>query len=110
MPALLDAHKSTIVKLCQDFGVTRLEVFGSVVTDAFDPLRSDIDFLVSYPEGYDFGPWLGRFQELEEALAEALAHPVNLVMTSALRNPGFAHEASKTRQVIFDAAHLTHAA
>jgi predicted nucleotidyltransferase len=107
---LIESHRPAIIDLCRAFGVARLEVFGSVMTDAFDPARSDVDFLVSYPAGYDFGPWLKRFQDLEAALASELGRPVNLVMTSALRNEGFAREAGKTRQVIFDAANLSHAA
>jgi len=80
------------------------------MTDRYDPGRSDIDFLVSYPAGYDFGPWPGRLQDLEAAMAAELGRPVNLVMTSALRNEGFAREANKTRRVIFDAGDRSHAA
>jgi predicted nucleotidyltransferase len=107
---LIESHRTAIIELCHAFGVARLEVFGSVMTDAFDPARSDIDFLVAYPPDYDYGPWLGRFQDLEAALAAELGRPVNLVMMSALGNDGFAREAGKTRRVIFDAANLSHAA
>ncbi len=107
---VIEQHQDAITELCRTFGVARLDVFGSVMTDRFDPEHSDVDFLVSYPEGYDFGPWLGRFQDLEAALAEELGRPVNLVMTSALRNEGFAREAGKTRKMIFDAGDLAHAA
>ncbi len=37
---------------------------------SFDEARSDVDFLVEYPPGYEFGLWLYRFQELEDDLAE----------------------------------------
>ncbi len=48
-------HIPEIRTLCREFGVSKLEIFGSAVTDAFDPGRSDVDFLVEYPERYDFG-------------------------------------------------------
>ena len=35
---------------CARFGVARLRVFGSVLTDHFDPQASDIDFLVDFLE------------------------------------------------------------
>ena len=106
MNPLIERNRQAILSLCRSYGVARLELFGSAATDAFDPERSDVDFLVTYPPGYDFGPWLGRFQDLEEALAGVLGHKVNLVMTSALKNRLFAREAAKTRTVIHDASHI----
>ncbi len=79
-------HREAILALCREYGVARLELFGSASTDAFDPERSDVDFLVEYPPEYEFGPWLSRFQEFEQALAGVLGRDVDLVMTSALRN------------------------
>lgn len=96
--------------LCRTYGVRRLELFGSAATNAFDLERSDIDFIVEYPPGYDFGPWLSRFQEFEESLAELLGRNVDLVMTSALGNPWFNREAAKTRTVIYDASRISEVA
>jgi len=104
MNPLIERHREAIRKLCRDYGVARLELFGSAATDAFDPDRSDVDFIVEYPSDYDFGPWLARFQELEEALAGVLGHEVDLVMPSALENRWFNREAAKTRTVIYDAS------
>ena len=101
-PIIVD-HLHEIVALCRQFGVERLEVFGSIATPAFDPTMSDVDFLVTYPEGYDHGPWLGRVQDFESALASVLGRDVDLVMPHALRKSEFAAEAAKTRTVIYDA-------
>ena len=99
---VIQPHLEAIRALCQEYGVARLEVFGSAQTDQFDPERSDIDFLVEYPPGYDYGPWLGRFQDLKAALAEVVGRKVDLVMTSAIRRDGFRREAAKTRTVVCD--------
>ena len=48
---VLAEHLKAIRALCRDFGVSRLEVFGSVCTPESDPERCDIDFLVEYPPG-----------------------------------------------------------
>ena len=104
MLAITEEKRDAIRALCREYGVARLEVFGSVMGDAFDPERSDVDFLVTYPEGYDFGPWMGRVQDLEAALAEIVGSNVDLVMSSALRNRWFRREADKTRVVIYDAS------
>ena len=103
MHPIIENHLEDIVELCRQFGVERLEAFGSVTTPTFDPMRSDIDFIVMYPASYDYGAWLGRVQDLEAALAKILGRDVDLVMSHALRKPQFAAEAAKTRIVIYDA-------
>lgn len=110
MNPLIEQHREAIVALCQEFGVSRLELFGSAMTSAFDPEHSDIDFIVEYPPHYDFGPWLTRFQALEESLTQVLGRDVDLVMTSALRNRWFNREAAKTRTVIYDASQVSEVA
>src|ERR671918_729442 len=92
---LIERNLEGIRALAQEYGVARLEVFGSVCTPEFDPESSDVDFLVEYPEGYDFGPWLGRYQDLEADLALLLGCKMDLVMTPALRNKWFRREAEK---------------
>ncbi len=110
MIAVIQQHREAILALCREYGVARLEIFGSAATDAFDPDRSDVDFLVEYPPDYDFGPWLSRFQELEQGLSNLLGRHVDLVMTSALRNRWFNREAAKTRTVIYDASQISEVA
>jgi uncharacterized protein len=99
-----------IRELARGYGVRRLEVFGSACTRAWDPERSDVDFLVEYPPGYDFGPVVERFLALEADLAALLGRKVELVMTTALRNPYFIQEAAKTRTVVYDASEDVRAA
>ena len=96
-------HLEGIRALCREFGVLRLEAFGSVCTPDFDPECSDVDFLVEYPPDYDFGPWLTRYFALGEALASLLRHKVDLVMTSAMRKKYFIQSANETRQLLYAA-------
>lgn len=104
MHPLIEQHKEAIRALCREFGVKRHELFGSAATDEFDPDRSDVDFLVEYPDDYDFGPWIGRLQDLERNLATEPGRDVDLVMTSALKNRWFKRTAELTRMVIYDAS------
>jgi predicted nucleotidyltransferase len=99
----LAEHLEAIRALCREFGVARLEVFGSVCTPDFDPARSDIDFLVAYPDEYDLGPWLKRFFELQERLATLLGRDVDLVMVDAPTNPYFIRAMNETRQLLYAA-------
>ncbi len=107
---IIAEHLEEIRALGREFGVLRLEVFGSVCTPAFDPERSDVDFLVEYPEGYDYGPWLARLFDLEEALAHVIGRKVDVVMPGALRNKWFRREADKTRVVVYDAREVAEVA
>ncbi|MGC4106292.1 MAG: nucleotidyltransferase domain-containing protein [Thermomicrobiales bacterium] len=103
LPSIIRGHLDAIVALARAYEVERLEVFGSVMTDRFDPDRSDIDFLVTYPEDYDYGPYVSRFVDLERALAETVGLPVDLVMNGRKlqSNPLFLREAALTRTMIY---------
>jgi predicted nucleotidyltransferase len=103
-------HIPAIQALCREFGVARLEIFGSAVTADFDPERSDVDFLVTYPEDYDFGLWLVRFFDLERALASTLQRDVDLIMHGAPKNPRFIGEINRTKLEIYDATEHAHVA
>jgi predicted nucleotidyltransferase len=108
MDSLIARNLTDIRALARAFGVERLEVFGSVMTDDFDPSRSDIDFIVTYPANYDFGPWLTRLIEFEEQLAALLGRSVDLVMATApaMSKDRFRREADKTRTVVYDASEV----
>ena len=95
-----------IADVCQRYGILRLELFGSIATELFDPARSEIDFLVTFPDDYDYGPWLARLQDFETELAEVIGGRVDVVLSSVLRKPRFRAEADKTRRVIFNASKI----
>lgn len=97
--ALLD--RDAIGRACQRFGVARLQVFGSAVTDDFDPDRSDFDFFVDFqPQVVDL---LGHYLGLNAELELITGRKVDLVMTDAVENPYFAAEASRSAQDLYAA-------
>jgi len=90
-----------IGRACRQHGVARLRVFGSSVTDRFDPLRSDIDFFVDFlPEVRDL---MGSYLALKADLEQITGRKVDLVMSDAVENPYFAAEALRTVQDIYAA-------
>ena len=103
MTPLIANHLDAIRALCREYGVARLEVFGSAATDAFDPDRSDVDFIVEYPPDYEFGLWLTRYFELKERLEALLGGPVDLVITGTLRKRRVIESASETRRLLYTA-------
>ncbi len=109
---LIEQHFEAICALCREYGVARLELFGSAATDAFDPASSDVDFIIEYPPDYEFGPWLSRYHELQDRLETLLGCSVDLVMAGSpsMSNKWFRREADKTRRVIYDASQVSEVA
>lgn len=89
--------------LCRRFGVLRLEVFGSAGTGAFDPARSDMDFIVEYDDvaAKDI---FERYFGLKEALEALFGRSVDLVMAGAMRNRYFVESANRSRRTVYASA------
>ena len=93
-----------IAKLCERFGVTQLELFGSAASDEFDSTKSDFDFLVQLDPTAP-GSRARRWTELAEELEKLLGSRVDLVNPQYIRNPYFRDSVDKSRTLIYDRAH-----
>ncbi len=73
LPIAIDSEK--LAAFCRGRGIRRLSLFGSVLRDDFDPVRSDVDVLVEFQServpGWDFFTW-------DEDLARIFGHKVDL--------------------------------
>jgi predicted nucleotidyltransferase len=99
---LIDQRRQELASLCRRYQVKRLELFGSAADGSFDPLRSDLDFLVDYlplePDQHAQA-YFGLLHGLED-----LFHlKIDLVIERAIRNPYFREGVQKSRQVIYAA-------
>lgn len=100
---LLDKHNREIIKLCKQYNVRRLDVFGSATTAEFDPDRSDLDFIVEF-ENPDAPPGLlSRYLALAEELEHLLGRPVDLITPQSIRNPYFRETVENSREVLYAA-------
>jgi len=104
MLALLERHQASLRRLCQQYRVARLSVFGSAArAGEFDPQTSDLDFLVEFmPMGLIetkdayFGLWF--------ALEELFGRPVDLVQPGKLKNPYLRKTVEQHQQTLYAAA------
>jgi predicted nucleotidyltransferase len=90
-----------IRRACDRYGVERLRVFGSVLTDRFDPETSDVDFLVAFRPGREnvYHDYFDLKFELERIVGRA----VDLVVERSVKNPFFRASAFANAQDIYAA-------
>lgn len=99
---LIEIQRQGIARVCRQHGVHKLEAFGSVLRDDFDPARSDIDLLVEFePEAAaDFS----NFLDLKQALENLLQRPVDLVELHTIGNRRLRHHINHGKAAVYDAA------
>jgi uncharacterized protein len=103
MHAEIAARREPLIALCKRYDVARLEVFGSAARGMdFDPAASDVDFLVEFRADSSLRP-LEQFFGLAEALKDLFGRPVDLVESSAVRNPFVRAGIDRSREVVYGA-------
>lgn len=100
VPTLITDRQEAITALCQRTGVRRLDLFGSAVRSDFDPLHSDLDFVVVLDDqpAVDYS---NAFFALKEGLEGLFQRPVDLVVERAIRNPFFRRRLEEERQAVY---------
>ena len=64
----MEIHKAELHALCREYGVERLELFGSATSEAFDAASSDLDFIVRFAD--TSSGYADRYLDFAEALEE----------------------------------------
>lgn len=86
---------------CERHGVERLRIFGSALTNRFDPETSDVDFLVSFRPNRA-NPFHDYF-ELKFELERIVGRNVDLVTERSVRNPFFRASAFESARDVYAA-------
>jgi uncharacterized protein len=92
--AVLEAGHESLVALCRECHVRRLDLFGSAVTGRFDHEQSDVDILVAFDE---LAP--GAYEGLERLFDR----DVDLLTDVALDNPYLRREIEAQTRTLFSA-------
>ena len=100
MNAVLEEKRNEIMALCRRHKVARLELFGSATSGAFEPSRSELDFLVSFeiqtPEEHADSSF-GLFANLEDLFERR----IDLAETKSIENPYSLRVISSSRTLIY---------
>ncbi len=97
---LIEAHRDAIIALCRQYGVRRLDLFGSAATGAFNAETSDLDFIATFADTHVPG-YADRYLGFAEALEALFGRPVDLLTEGSIRNPYFRQAVEATRQQVF---------
>lgn len=103
MIAIVENRRAEVARLCERYGVERLDLFGSAAGDGFDPGASDLDFVVSFEHREPPGLF-DRYFGLEEDLEALFGRGVDLVMEGALeKSRRFASNVEGSRVPLYGA-------
>lgn len=102
MIQLIETHRERLSEICRTRAVRRLEVFGSAVTDEFDPDSSDLDFLVEFGDLGERSRF-SNFFALKRDLETLFDRPVDLVEPGGIRNPYFRRQVEEHRVLVYAA-------
>ena len=97
IPQFILEKRAELERVCRSYDVARLEIFGSAATGAFNPVSSDIDFLVTFEDSFEPGPWGKAIQDLAAELRALFNRNVDLIENIPFRNPWFQHAVDETR-------------
>ena len=89
-----------VVETCREYGIRRLEVFGSSVRTP-DSAR-DVDLLVDFGDRPVKG-FAKAFFGFKEKLERVFAKPVDLITSESLGNPYFRQSVEASKQLVYEA-------
>jgi predicted nucleotidyltransferase len=95
-------QKDALEQICRRYRVHRLELFGSAVSGPYREGNSDLDFLVEF-EALPAGAYADAFFGLLEALEDLFGRPVDLVVSSAIKNPYFKQSIESNKALLYAA-------
>lgn len=97
--SLIERNIDEIRRLCSAHAVSKMSVFGSILTDRFND-KSDIDLLVSFA-ALPVEEYADNYLQLQAALQTLLGREIDLVEDKAIRNPVFRNHVDRTKVQIY---------
>ena len=88
-------------RLCHEYHVKSMHVFGSVCTDKFND-NSDIDILISF-DSLSVDQYTDNYFDLHYKLQDLFGRKIDLLTDRSLSNPYFIKGVEQTKQLIYAA-------
>jgi predicted nucleotidyltransferase len=97
--SVVDKNIEKIKALCNKHKVSKLFVFGSVLTNKFKK-SSDIDFVVDFSD-VDIYNYADNYFDLKKSLENLLNRQVDLLEEKAIRNPYLKKTIDSSKKMIY---------
>lgn len=98
---LIEINMDKIIALCRKYKVTKLWVFGSILTDRFND-NSDVDFSVIFDnKRIQLLDFADNYLEFHSSLSELLSRKIDLITEDSLTNPYFIKELNSTKKLVY---------
>ena len=95
----VEQNISFIQYLCENHGVDKLYLFGSILGSSFND-KSDIDFLVRF-KNIDLLKYADNYFDLKFSLENLLNRHVDLLEEQSLKNPFFLDAINESKKLIY---------
>ncbi len=96
---LIELNIQQIIALCKRHKVTKLFVFGSILTHKFND-NSDVDLLVEFSRT-EISDYFSNFFDFKYALQDLLGREIDLLESQAIRNPYLKLNIDSSKQLIY---------
>ena len=97
---ITDEQMARVRELCAEYGVVKLELFGSAATDAFDPTRSDLDVVATFGD---------RFFAFCDAMEAVFGRKVDVLTSATFDNPFMQRSVERTLRTVYERRPTTEA-
>lgn len=101
LPIIIEQKLDDMAELCHQFGVRKMYLFGSAITDKFDEKKSDLDLIVEMEPM----PPLTRGEmliALWEALEDLFVRRIDLITDQPIKNHYLQANIDRTKVLIYD--------
>ncbi|MGL4512883.1 MAG: nucleotidyltransferase family protein [Lacipirellulaceae bacterium] len=86
MHPIIEQHRKALEAACREYGVAKLELFGSAARGDFDDATSDLDFLVEFVRPGPMNAFRQYFGFMH-AMEDLFCRKVDVVELTGLNNP-----------------------
>ncbi|MBT3302760.1 MAG: nucleotidyltransferase [Bacteroidetes bacterium] len=97
--SIVENNMERIKDLCYRHKVSRLFLFGSILSDKFKK-NSDIDFLVDFSE-VDIYDYADNYFSLKKSLEKLLKRQIDLLENKAIKNPYLRQSIDSSKKIIY---------
>ena len=96
---IIEQHKDSLTKLCQNFQVEKMYLFGSALGVRFND-KSDLDFLVRF-KPIERSEYFDNYIGFKENLESLFKRKVDLLEEQALKNPILINAINNSKKVVY---------